>query len=466
VTPMALWSLLPLLAPACAVVVSLLWMSVQRSRTASLTLALLGLLGGAAATAVTPQAGLASFGGLLVVDRFAQVSWMLVLGSGAVAALMTHAWLVRRREPVGEAHVLVTLATVGAGLLAAATHAAVLLVGLEILSVSLYALLAYSRTRGPAARAGLHYLLNGAGSSAFVAFGLALLYAQTGALSLAGLTTALAGGPAPTVALVGGLLLLVGFGFKLALVPFHLWAGEVYRGAGAPMVAVLATVSKAGVLAALTRWTVQSPLGQVDGFVLGLTAMAGASMIVGNLLALREDNVKRLLAYSSVAHLGYAMVALVAGVPEAVSLYLYTYVVTTLGAFGALSLLARDADAAEVERLAGLRGLMWTHPGIALGLTVALLSLAGIPLTAGFMGKLGVLLAGVQDGGWALVASLVGGSVLGLFAYLRVIAAMFGDRTGTTSPLASASLAGRAAAVAGLLLVVGLGVSPFALWDL
>jgi len=220
-----------------------------------------------------------------------------------------------------------------------------------------------------------------------------------------------------------GLALLVGgVAFKLAVVPFHLWTPDVYQGAPAPVTAFVATVSKGSMFALLLRYFTMIDLREMESLYVLFVLLAVASMLIGNLLALLQDNVKRMLAYSSIAHLGYLLVAFLAGSEHAavaVTFYLVAYFVTTLCAFGVLTVLSgpdRDADAIE-----DFAGLMWNRPGLGVVFCASLLSLAGIPLTAGFVGKFNVLTSGVDSSLWLLVLTLVAGSGIGLFYYLRLV---------------------------------------------
>ena len=220
--------------------------------------------------------------------------------------------------------------------------------------------------------------------------------------------------------------MIVAIGFKLALVPFHLWAADVYQGAPAPVTTFIATVSKIGVFAVLLRFAQAIGLQQYPIAIIIFSAIAIISMVVGNLLALQQQNIKRLLAYSSIAHFGYLIVAFLPGNKEGVEapvFYLLAYSITLLAAFGVVTVLStRQKDA---EELAVYQGLFWRNPVMALVLTVAFLSLAGIPLTAGFIGKFYVLSSGVQQGLWFPVVMLVVTSVIGLYYYLRIISTLF-----------------------------------------
>ena len=285
---------------------------------------------------------------------------------------------------------------------------------------------------------------------------MALVYAETGSLEIT------APAAATLMTLAGVALMMVGVGFKLALAPFHMWTADVYEGAPAPVTAYVATVSKAAMVAFLLRLLAAAQ--PTSEQILFMTLIAAASILIGNLLALRQDNIKRLLAYSSIAHLGYLMIAVIAGGSngaEAAAFYLTAYIPTTLIAFGVITVLSpadRDRDLLE-----DYRGLGARRPVLAGLLTAALLSLAGIPLTAGFVGKFLVLGAGVGTEQWALALILVLGSVVSIFYYLRVIVAMYmrAAPDGAADPAPTGVPAAAAAVLAALLAVLlWLGVWP------
>jgi NADH-quinone oxidoreductase subunit N len=275
--------------------------------------------------------------------------------------------------------------------------------------------------------AGIKYLVLAAFSSAFLVFGMTLIYAGAGTMEFSRMAVQLAAadGIRP-IFLAGTVLIIVGIGFKLALVPFNMWVADVYEGAPAPVTAFIATVSKGAVFAILLRYFAYIDMPRGNPFVILLVYVAVVSMLAGNLLALFQDNVKRLLAYSSIAHMGYLLVAFLAGGElrlTAVVFYLVAYFITTLGAFGVVTVLSgkeRDAD-----RLDDYRGLFFRRPWLAGIFTAMLLSLAGIPMTVGFIGKFYVIAAGVNSVLWIPVLSLVVASAIGLFYYLRVLVAMY-----------------------------------------
>ncbi|MBZ0273402.1 NADH-quinone oxidoreductase subunit N [bacterium] len=391
--------------------------------TAGLTIAghLAALVALVPAAAASPQNVMGVFAG----DAYYVFFAALVIAASAVVALLAHGYLAQTTQRPDELHILLTIATIGAVTLAGATHFATLFLGLEILTIALYAMIAYMRERPLSMEAGVKYLIVAGASGAFVLFGMALIYADTGEMGFAGVRGFLSGGATLAVT-IGGAMIFAGAGYKLAVAPFHMWAPDVYEGAPAPVGAYVATVSKAAMFAVLLRLFSLARPEAFSTLWAGIGVIAVLSMFVGNLLALMQKNLKRLLAYSSIAHLGYLLVAFVAGGEGAMlagGYYLVAYVVTNLAAFGVIGLASgpdRDRDA-----ISDYRGLFWQRPLYATALTAAMLSLAGIPLTAGFLGKYFVLAAGVGAAQWALVFFLAFNSALGIYYYLRVVVAMF-----------------------------------------
>lgn len=385
-----------------------------------MTLAFLALplAASSAARQVTP---------LLCVDNFALFYTGLILIAGVVVAMLSYAYLEPRGNRNEEYYVLLLCATLGAALMTASTHFTSFFLALEILSVALYAMIAYSRVRNTAIEAAVKYLVLAAGSAAFLLFGMALVYAETGSMDFARIATLRNSLDQfeNLILLAGMALMIVGMGFKLALAPFHWWTPDVYEGAPAPVTAFVATVSKGAMFALLLRFFAKIDMHSYPPLFALFAVIAVASMFTGNLLALLQNNVKRILAYSSIAHLGYLLVAFLASGPlaaTAAAFYLVSYFLTTLTAFGVITIMSsanRDADSIE-----DYRGLMWRRPWIAMLFTTALLSLAGIPLTAGFVGKFYILAAGEESARWILVIMLVINSAIGLFYYLRIIVAM------------------------------------------
>jgi NADH-quinone oxidoreductase subunit N len=481
--------LLPLAVLAAAGIVVLVLAAFSRRIMPAFVAALAGLAATIACTGVAWLRVPYAAGALLSFDGFVLFGIVLIAGAAIFVAISSWAYLAGGEDNGGEYYFLLLVATLGGCILAASSAFASFFLGLELLSVSLYALIGWRRDRGIGTEAAIKYLILAGASSAFLLFGMALVYAATGTMDLFRLAAAATG--QGILAPVGLGMMLVGIGFKLAVVPFHLWTPDIYDGAPAPVAGYIATVSKGAMVVVLARAFTPAFIGPggtagaastmaggaanglAAGFPWVFTIIAGLSMFAGNLLALREANIKRLLAYSSIAHLGYVLVGFLAGGPQAlraVAFYLVTYFVTTLGAFAvvaALSSKERDADAID-----DYRGLAGRRPWIAAILTTMLLSLAGLPLTAGFVGKFVILTAGAGAQLWALAVILAVNSTISIFYYLKVVSAMF--RGPEAAPAASGASRGPAPALASpaipllaalavailALAVVALGVYP------
>ena len=333
----------------------------------------------------------------MLVDRYALFYMGLIIASAAAVAVLSYRYFEKHDGHREELYLLLLLATCGCTVLVASSHFVAFLLGLEILSVSLYAMVAYLKDRKLALEAGIKYLILASASAAFLLFGMALIYAEAGTMEFSRLQEISLSRSESALLLPGIVLTMTGIGFKLGVVPFHLWTPDVYQGAPAPVTAFIATTSKTAMVALLLRYFYLSGALQYRAVFLVFAVIAIASMCAGNLLALQQTNVKRILAYSSIAHFGYILVAFLAGATmaiEAVSFYLVAYTVTILAAFGIVTVLSgseRDADDLE-----DYRGLFWRRPVIASIFTAALLSLAGIPATMGFLGKFYVLAAGAM----------------------------------------------------------------------
>ncbi len=362
---------------------------------------------------------------LFVVDGFGALFTGLIILSVLIIGLFSYIYFEEREENPKEYYILLFLATLGASMLTISRHFISFFISLELLSVSLYPLIAYLRNRNNGIEAGVKYLVLAAVTSAFLLFGMALIYMDTGSMEFSAIAQKIANSPS-ALFITGIGIMVVAIGFKLALVPFHLWAADVYQGAPSPVTAFIATASKIGVFAVLLRFALAIKLQEYPVAITIFSVLAIVSMIVGNLLALRQENLKRLLAYSSIAHFGYLLVAFLPGNAAGIEIsvfYLLSYSVTLLAAFGVITLLStRQKDAEDLDVY---RGLFWKNPLMAAVLTFALLSLAGIPITAGFLAKFFVLTTGVRENLWVPVIVLVLSSVIGLYYYLRVISAMF-----------------------------------------
>ena len=419
-----LHALLPLLVVAATIVVSMLAIAVRRVHLVTSGLTVIGLVlaftslfvqGHVSGRPVTP---------LFIMDGFGRSLMGLVILAGLVVALFSFTYLERGNEQKDEHYLMLLTAVLGAMVLTISAHLAGFFLGLELLGVSLYGLIAYQTTSARGVEAGIKYFVLAALATAMVAFGMALIYADTGVLSLSALDDLAP--RAGLVTLAGLVLLLSGIGFKLAIVPFHLWSPDVYQGAPAPTTAFIATISKGGVFAFFLRAAIMLDIPHRPCLFTAIAILAVISMFVGNLLALQQQNLKRLLAYSSISHMGYLLMTVLAFQPWAVTaaiLYLTAYFIAILAAFGVI--IALSAPGGEAETLDDYRGLYWRRPWLALVLTLSMLSLAGIPLTAGFMGKLILVAGGISSAFWGMIFSLIFSSVISLYYYLRVIISMF-----------------------------------------
>ncbi len=364
---------------------------------------------------------------LIIVDNYTLFYWGLIFAASFFVVLLSYKYLKDKDINSEEYYILLFNAVLGSSVIAASNHFISFFLGLELLSVSLYVLIAYPKFSEKPLEAGIKYLILAAASSAFLLYGMALVYVDTGSMFFPDIVKTLISGIAVSpFAVFGFAIMIIGIGFKLAVVPFHFWTPDVYQGAPAPVTGFIATVSKGGVFAFLLRLFYELNLYSFKPLVTIFIVISIASMFTGNLLALRQRNVKRILAYSSIAHLGYLLVAFLAagemGV-NAATFYLVAYFITTLGAFGIVTILStKEREAGDID---DYNGLYQTKPLTAAVFTAMLFSLAGIPLTAGFIGKYYILLSGVNMGMWLLVISLIINSVIGLFYYLRIIAAMY-----------------------------------------
>ena len=368
---------------------------------------------------------------LLEVDHWSLFFTSLILMASLVTLVLSKDTFSSEGERKEEYYLLLVLSVLGAVVLIQSSHMVSLLLGMELMGVALYAMIAFPERGQLPLEGAVKYLVLSACASAMLLYGFALIYAATGELSYAGIgaRAALAYAENPMLMMAGSAMVLAGIGFKLSVAPFHMWTPDVYEGAPTPVTGFLATVSKSAVFVALSRFYIDGALYQFSGLNTALVVLAIASMLVGNWLALRQENIKRLLAYSSIAHFGYLLVVLIALtyleadlVSQSITFYLTAYIVTTLAAFTIVSMVAGE-DTAK-QNISAFAGLFWSRPLEASALTVAMLSLAGIPLTAGFMAKFFVITVGIQSGLWGLLAVLVIASAIAIYYYLRIIFAM------------------------------------------
>ncbi len=463
----------PLLVLAAGATVLMLQIAFARGLQLTTWLSVAVLLLSALAVIPAAQHAPREVTALLQVDRASLVMCALFCLSAAATVLLSTDYLKLRGDEPEEYFLLLLLSVLGACVLAFSVHLGSLLLGLELMSVALYALIAYPDRSILPLEAAIKYLVLSGAASATALFGFALLYAGSGALDWNGLGQGLSqAGDATAMMMVGAAMVLAGLGFKLSVVPFHLWTPDVYDGAPAPITGYLASVAKAAVLFALLRLFIEADLFRYDILVQLIGLMAILSMLAGNLLALLQTNVKRMLAYSSIAHIGYLLILFMvlrnsdspAMAMEAAIFYLVAYSATTVAAFGLLALLCSHSAEQESVELRQLTGMLWRVPWIAWVLLVAMLSLAGIPLTAGFIAKFYIIGAAVTGHNWILLAALIIGSALGIYYYLRVVLVM--SRHPEEHDLAydvvnSARVRLLSLALVGLILALGIVPQPF-----
>jgi len=427
-TTQQLYALLPLIITSATAVLVMLSTAFRRSHWLNATLTVIGLNLALISIYFVAQITPLEVTPLFMVDGYSCFYMAVVLIATLGCATLSHAYMEGYSGNREELYLLLILAAAGGLVLACSRHLAGLFIGLELLSVPVFAMVAYAFREKRSLEAGVKYMVLSAMASALLLFGMALLYAQAGTLSFAGIGQRLTGDVSDPIVLAGVGLMIAGLGFKLSVAPFHLWTPDVYEGAPAPVGAFLATTSKVAVFAVLLRFLGEVPAAHSGLLREILAVIAAASILIGNLLAVTQTNIKRLLGYSSIAHFGYILVAVVAGVDltvESVGVYLLTYVVTTLGAFGVVALMSSPFRGRDADQISHYRGLFWKRPYLTAVLTAMMLSLAGIPVTAGFIGKFYIVVVGVDAELWWLLAAVIVGSAIGLYYYLRVTITMF-----------------------------------------
>ncbi len=420
----------PVISISGAVLLVMLTIAVRRNFALVSFIAGIGILASLSAVSVIWNHSPVQVTPLIRVDNYGLFYTALVFIAGLAVMAFCYDYFKDREGENEELLLLILTALLGASVLVNSSHFAAFFIGLETLSVSLFVLIGYSFERPKSLEAAVKYLVLSGVSSAFLLMGMALIYAQSGTLEFSGIGDYVANQQAIDAMVLTGIILIVaGLAFKLSLVPFHLWTPDVYEGAPAPVTALVATVSKGAVFVLLLRYFLTGGGYLYSSILTVFSIIAGVTILGGNLLALLQTNVKRMLAYSSIAHMGYLLVAFIALgsiapklVVESVTFYLVAYLITTLGAFGVVSILSTITTEAAEQSF--YQGLFWRRPWLAAAFTLMLLSLVGIPLTAGFIGKFYIFAAGVDGRLWGLLLTLIIGSGLGLYYYLRIIVVM------------------------------------------
>jgi NADH-quinone oxidoreductase subunit N len=384
------------------------------------------LIAAAALVYLLPGGKAVTFGGSFVVDDFARVMKILALIGSAATILLARDYLAAEGQERFEFSILILLSTTGMMMLISAADLIALYLGLELMSLALYVLAASNRDSTASTEAGLKYFVLGALSSGMLLYGASLIYGFTGTVSFTGIAQAAGqGGLGLTFGLV---FLFAGFCFKVSAVPFHMWTPDVYEGAPTPVTAFFASAPKIAAMAIFVRAPVTAFPEITPQWQQIIVFVAIASMVLGSFAAIGQRNIKRLMAYSSIGHMGFALVGLAAGTPEGVQgvvIYMAIYLAMTLGTFACILTMRRNGKA--VEQISDLAGLARTNPAMAFFLGVLLFSLAGIPPLAGFFAKYFVFLAAIKAGLYVLAVLGVLASVVGAYYYLAIVKVMYFD---------------------------------------
>ncbi len=435
-----LMPLAPVMIVALTAVVVMILTSIKRNHNLIATASVVGLNAAGILIVYSMVQGFmpSNVMNLFIVDPFTALYQLVILVAALACCTLSHAYIETYKDNREELYILMLASVCGAMLMVASSNYASFFISLELMSIPVYGLLAYTYQREKSLESGIKYLVLSATASAMMLMGMAYIYAYSGTLSFALEPNKLMmvfGQPAVVIGLG---LIIFGTAFKLSLAPFHKWTPDVYTGAPAPIATFLASVAKVAMIGLFVRYALSSGMIIAQSMSVILMIIAVLSIIVGNLLAVRQVNLKRILAYSSIAHFGYVIVALVSTSPEnfltirgfasyeTIGVYVITYTLTTIGAFGVVTLMSSPYNNKdEAESLADYRGLFWRRPILSATLTVMMLSLAGIPLTAGFIGKFLVIKNTVMTGHWFLAAMVIVGSGIGLYYYLRVMVVLY-----------------------------------------
>lgn len=373
--------------------------------------------------------------GMFIVDPFAQFNMVFIFLSSLACCTLAYPYFKTFKDHKEELYMLLLLSTIGALLTVTAHNLASFFMSLELLSVPLYGMLAYTFMRSRSLESGLKYLVLSATASATLLMGMAFIYAATGTLQFKEIAHALFNVFESPLMILGAAMMIFAIAFKLSAAPFHIWTPDVYQGAPAPVATYLASVTKVAMMALAVRFLLDSAVLALPTVNTLLMVMATLSILIGNLLALRQTNLKRLLGYSSIAHMGYVLVVAISsgrGAYSIINMYMAMYALTSLGLFGVITLMSSTyKDSGEAAELSHYQGLFWRRPVLTGVMTVMLLSLAGVPLTAGFITKFFAIVSAVDGREWFLAAMIILGSAIGLFYYLRVMLTLFKRPTRT-----------------------------------
>lgn len=424
-------SMLPLLISAYAGVALMLVVAFLRSGRLAFWFTIVALVGAFGSVFVSLSHAPRTVASMLRIDAYSLFFGAVIIVASLLVALLCGEYLKSHEKRSEAFYILLLFAVTGMLAIVSSSHFLTFFLGLETLSAALYGLIGYTRRQPISLEAAIKYLVLAAASSAFLLFGIALVYADAGTMDFGSLLRLVEGARLSGLSIVGLAMLLVGVGFKLAWAPFHMWSPDVYQGAPAPVTALIASGSKGAVFALLLRLAASAGLPRSEAPFVVLAVLATATMFVGNLLALSQTNVKRLLAYSSIAQMGYLLIPVLAGgvlgVPSG-AFYLVSYMAAAIAAFGVISIYSARKESGDLESLSDFADMSSRNPGLAAALAIALLSLTGMPLTAGFFAKFYIFTAAADAGLWWLLIVGVVNTGMSAFYYLRVVFALYSHR--------------------------------------
>ncbi|URJ28290.1 NADH-quinone oxidoreductase subunit NuoN [Candidatus Blochmannia vicinus (nom. nud.)] len=423
-------ALLPVLIIGMTTVIILLSIAYRRNLFLHALLTIFGLSTAMGSLGIVRHQGIQNIFQSICIDNFAILYIILVLASSLASAILAYNWLLSYPSNRDEFYLLLLISSIGGILLASTNNLGILFLGIELISLPLFGLIGYSFFKKFSLEASIKYIILSGISSSFILFGIALIYAVTGCLSFTSIISALhliMSHQSILLLIIGLGMVMIGFGFKLSLVPFHLWTPDVYQGAPSSVSLYLTTSSKIAIISVLIRLFMVFPDQYNKIFYIFLSGTACCSTLFGNLMAIKQNNLKRVLAYSSIAHMGYTLIGVIAALQtnsmalEAISIYLISYLLANIGVFSVISIMSVFCADAYTDVLFTYRGLFWRQPILSILFTIMILSLAGIPMTLGFIGKFYLFVLGMNSQLWWLTIFIAMSSVISIIYYLRII---------------------------------------------
>lgn len=399
---------------------------------------------------------------MIYISNFNSFYILLTLSAALLINIISIGYFQKVDEQKEEYYILFQVAILGTMVMVSAQHFAAFFMGLELLSIPLYAMISYTRNNPASVEAAIKYIILSAASSSILLFGIALIYSATGTMNAMQIVAYLNTIQYPSSLFIAGLALIIAaLAFKLGLAPFHIWTPDVYQGASSPVTAFLASVSKGGAFAFVVIFFTGLNIQAAKIVIPVLTVISALSMFTGNLLALRQNSMKRLLACSSIAHFGYLLIPVITGGFQGMAsatFYLSAYFITTVGAFAIISILSSKGT--EIDNIDDFRGLYFRNKWLAVVFAAMIFSLAGMPLTAGFMTKFYIVKIGVMDSNWLLIWLLIINSAIGLFYYLKVVFTIFKPDELQTKDTIIVPIGSSLVLAISFLIIIWIGVAP------